>query len=62
MKGLIITGGNAPEKKYITHELTTSAYIIAADSGLDTCWRYGILPDLVVGDMDSLKNKKKIRT
>jgi thiamine pyrophosphokinase len=36
--------------------LPTFSFICAADSGLDVLRRWGILPDLVVGDMDSLSD------
>lgn len=58
MKGIIITGGEAPERKYIEHEIADSVFIIAADSGLETAVSYGYKPDLIVGDMDSIKNLK----
>ncbi len=60
MKGIIITGGDAPGIERFSSELTGPVYIIAADSGLDTCLEYGITPDFITGDMDSIKNKKKL--
>ena len=57
MKGIIFTGGEAPEKKYFKRDISPGDYIVAADSGLETALRYGYTPDMVVGDMDSLKNK-----
>ncbi len=60
MKGIIITGGEYPDKKHIVNEFDADVSIIAADSGLDTCLHYGFTPHLVVGDMDSVKNRKKL--
>ncbi len=60
MKGIIITGGDAPELYRFSHELDEEVYIIAADSGLDRCFEYGITPHFITGDMDSVKNKKKL--
>jgi len=59
-RGLIITGGDTPEKRYIEHFFKDSL-IIAADSGFDSALEYGIIPDRIVGDFDSLKNKKKLQ-
>ncbi|WPR01240.1 thiamine diphosphokinase, partial [Treponema pallidum] len=30
--------------------------LIAADSGLDTALQFGLVPDFVIGDMDSVKD------
>ncbi len=60
MKGIIITGGEAPDLQRFSHELDDDVYIIAADSGLDKCLEYGITPHFITGDMDSVKNKKKL--
>lgn len=48
----IICGAPGGLKK----ELVTG-FVIAADSGLDRCAEFGIMPDLVVGDFDSAKTK-----
>ena len=34
--------------------------VIAADGGFDTCKRLGILPDLLIGDMDSIEGSADI--
>lgn len=35
-------------------------FIICADSGLEKCFRYGMTPNLILGDMDSLSDKKSL--
>ncbi len=50
---VIVTGGQCK----ITNQLKSyanSSYVIAADSGYDTCKALEIVPNLLVGDMDSV--------
>jgi thiamine pyrophosphokinase len=54
MKALIVTGGERPEKDLLKKKASFSSMIIAADRGAGYCLDAGILPDMVVGDMDSL--------
>lgn len=53
---LLVIGGDAPPFDAIVSRLAGFDYICAADSGLDTLRAWGIVPDLVVGDMDSLSD------
>lgn len=34
--------------------LSSTSYVIAVDGGLAHCYEHGIIPDLIVGDLDSL--------
>ena len=52
---VIITGGEC-KADGIPDGIADNAYIIAADSGYDTAKRIGITPDLLVGDMDSIRD------
>jgi thiamine pyrophosphokinase len=52
MDALLFTGGDAPVR--IEEMLEGHPFACAADSGLLTAMRWGVVPDLVVGDMDSL--------
>ena len=36
-------------------------YIVAADSGLDYCCTNKIVPDFIIGDMDSLKDESVLQ-
>ena len=60
---LIFTGGDFPSKKDAGHWLSFFGkidFVIAADSGLDAANEWGIVPDCVCGDMDSLRDKKSL--
>lgn len=59
--GILITGGKAPDYKKIDKILEMGKYIVAADSGLDTADDWGIRPNKIIGDMDSLSNKEKLK-
>lgn len=58
MTGIIVTGGEAPDFLYVKEYFAQGDIVVAADSGLDTLSLYNIEPDLVIGDMDSLKNNR----
>lgn len=53
MTGVIICGGNVGE--YIKDYIKPDDFVICADSGYDHAKRFGIQPDIVIGDMDSTK-------
>lgn len=68
---LVFTGGNFPKASLVAtffklkKNLPKPDYIILADSGLDTFEKYSksikfSKPDVILGDFDSLKNKKLI--
>lgn len=55
MRGIIICGGNVGE--YIKKYVTADDFVICADSGYDRAVKFGIKPDVVIGDMDSTEYK-----
>lgn len=65
MKGILITGGEQPVFDMVSHYFIKKAdnaiYICAADSGLDYCLSNSIRPDYILGDMDSLSDKNRLR-
>ncbi len=57
MTGLLFIGGYAPERKTVEDRIGRADLIAAADSGFDTAYCMGVSPDIIVGDMDSIKRK-----
>lgn len=53
MHALIVGNGAAPGKTLFEIELSKSNMLIAADGGAQTCFLYGVTPDVVIGDLDS---------
>jgi len=51
---VVIFSGGEPLPSSLAGEVPDDAYLIAADSGLDTALSWGVDVDLVVGDLDSV--------
>lgn len=58
MRGLLFTGGEMPDMAIAPLFFGNYEYSVAADSGLETALRAGIVPDLAIGDMDSLRSRE----
>jgi thiamine pyrophosphokinase len=56
MNGTLFIGGERPSRELFRRYREPGAFIVAADSGLETALELGVNPDLIVGDMDSLGN------
>jgi thiamine pyrophosphokinase len=54
MKKFVIIIGGECETSGIPSDIFDGAFIIAADSGYDTAKKLGVVPHLLVGDMDSI--------
>lgn len=54
MRALIISGGSPPSLNLLKKH-AKGCYIIAADSGCDVLFKCSIKPDLIMGDLDSIK-------
>lgn len=54
MRALIVLGGDAPGETLLARCARESDLVIAADSGLAAFDASGVMPDLLVGDMDSV--------
>ena len=50
----IVCGGEINNLNWLKEQLNSCNFIIAADSGFDWCCKCNILPDVVIGDLDSV--------
>lgn len=57
MTALIVTGGEGPSPDFLARAAATADYIIAADSGLDSALAAKVVPQLALGDFDSLSDR-----
>lgn len=57
MATVLIFSGGEPLPASLAGEIPEDAYLIAADSGLDTALSWGYDVDLVVGDLDSVSDQ-----
>jgi thiamine pyrophosphokinase len=58
MEALLVTGGEVPPRLRFAARLCDFGLVCAADSGLDILRAWGVEPDIVVGDMDSLSDPR----
>src|SRR5512138_667998 len=56
MEALLVTGGEAPPFARLASRIPGFGLVCAADSGLDTLVAWGIAPDIIVGDLDSVSD------
>lgn len=54
MRAIIVGGGIPPSRNLIEKYMINNSYIIAADSGADILSEYGITPNFLLGDFDSI--------
>jgi len=58
MEVLLVSGGDAPPRERLAARFGGFGRVCAADSGLDTLRSWGLEPELVVGDMDSISDAR----
>ncbi len=56
-KGVIFAGGVMPEKLNIQEIIGKDDFVICADSGYDNALSAGVVPEIVIGDMDSVNSR-----
>jgi thiamine pyrophosphokinase len=59
--GLLLLGGEGPSRDLLEPILSTVIFTVAADSGFDLARRLNIVPDLLVGDFDSLEPSQELK-
>lgn len=57
MKCLIISGGDIKTYGFYKHIISDSDIIICADKGAELMYRFGKLPDYIIGDLDSISEE-----
>lgn len=57
MKAIIVSGGTSPDRDLFTSYVEPGDVIIAADSGGEFLKEIGIMPDVLLGDFDSLSGE-----
>ena len=55
-RAVILCDGEPPVKSLLSDEIHSSDFFIAADGGAHTAISFDIVPDIIVGDMDSFTN------
>ncbi len=51
---LVVANGSLPAPGLVRHEIAQVSFVLAADGGANELARIGLVPDAVLGDMDSL--------
>lgn len=54
----IFLNGDLPNKKVVRNYINKDTFILCADGGANDISKYKLLPDAVIGDMDSIKSAK----
>jgi thiamine pyrophosphokinase len=57
MKAVIISGGNRVEKEKVMSVIKDCDLLLCADRGTEHALSYNLVPDYVIGDMDSINPK-----
>lgn len=58
MRGIVFTGGLGPRREDVEEYLAKAQVIVAADSGLLLAEEMGVEPHIILGDMDSLPDRR----
>lgn len=58
MKAVVISGGQPVSDSVAQFHLKDADFIVCADKGAEYAFRYNVVPDIIVGDMDSIDASK----
>ncbi len=58
MRAVIVGAGEPPSKSILKMYITRDTYVIGADGGGGTLLDYGVIPDMLVGDFDSIDDDR----
>ncbi|MCK4715464.1 MAG: hypothetical protein KAT54_01530, partial [Candidatus Marinimicrobia bacterium] len=53
---ILFGNGDYPDQKLCNQLLQSTNFIMCADGGANYAFRHGITPDLIIGDLDSIKD------
>jgi len=56
-RALILANGKSPNKRLLKKFLPAADWFICADGGANTAARFDCVPDLIIGDLDSIKKE-----
>ncbi len=57
---LIICNGEMPSSKHLSTLLKSKPFILCADGGANKARSFGILPDTIIGDLDSITKQTRL--
>ncbi len=56
-RALILANGNPPSKQLFRKHLLSADWFVCADGGANTAVRFGSIPHLIIGDLDSVRKE-----
>jgi thiamine pyrophosphokinase len=54
---LVVCNGQAPRRALLRSLAARAAIVVAADGGANVCRTYGVAPDVIIGDLDSVTSE-----
>jgi len=60
-EAVIVADGEYPVHRVPLKYLSTATFIICCDGAIKNLDKHGIIPDLIIGDLDSISSELKIK-